>query len=79
VIPHRRKDGTLVVPADAVSPDGLPLLGGTVRVVRPGDPDFARLDEWAIDTDSDFADLIEESEARRREPETPRHARDARN
>lgn len=71
MLPHRRKDGSIVVPADAVTPDGSPLLGGPVRVVLPGDADFDFWDDFAVDSDSDWTALIEESEARRPAPETP--------
>lgn len=59
MLPHRQKDGSLIVPAEALAPDGTPLLGGPVRVVRPGDEDFAFWDAFAVDTDLDFATLIE--------------------
>jgi len=48
VIPQRRKDGAIIVPADASSADGLPLLGGPVRVVLPGDEDWSFWDAFAV-------------------------------
>lgn len=71
MLPHRRKDGCLVVPADALAPDGTPLLGGPVRLVLPGDPDFAFWDEFAVDSDSDWSALLAESDALRLADESP--------
>ncbi|RJL23197.1 hypothetical protein [Bailinhaonella thermotolerans] len=54
----RRADGTILVPL-SVERDG--LIGDAVETLRPGDPEYAEAERWAVDE----ADLRDPDRERR--------------